>query len=607
MCSILAMVNEQGLPHPLRLLTSKVLEQTRARGPDDSHAELINNIAYLGSNRLSIIGLGPAGRMPIKSQEHNCWIVYNGELYNHRELRAELKGQGFRFSTQSDTEVVLNAYVQWGDSFIEKLNGIFAFVIFDQDKARIIAGRDRFGAKPLYYMEIDGTLILSSDFKPLKQLRRSASDDFDAGALTAYMHFRFIPGNRSILKGIFKLKPAEIITWHMPGLKRHSRTYWRPYFRPEPFRQKDFTDKFLQAMQYVSVADVKPDLLLSGGLDSSAVAAAMHHLKYHAIHSYSCTYKDQLTTAVTNDANDYSNLTNPYIDESQFAKLVVQTYGHQHHTAAVNADITPENFADMQRALGEPLASTDALGHYLFASALKGKTKLVLAGTGSDEILGGYEQLYFKKGNPKLRSFKDPLQLLRIFTNMDGDDELPLRFLNPDIVDNDYTHSLVSDVMDRFPADKHEYEALNQLAFFELGFDLPGWELDQADRIYMDQSIELRPAFLENNLVDYALTIRSRDKRGKAPLKQAMRGLLPDTIIDRPKYPSLGTPRTMYQKAWFQEGLRSLFEHPLDIWNRSEIQRLARLRPEDLNFDILYRLVYLQTWQHNLRDLAEAT
>jgi len=145
---------------------------------------------------------------------------------------------------------------------------------------------------------------------------------------------------------------------------------------------------------------------------------------------------------------------------------------------------------------------------------------------------------------------------------------------------------------------------LNQVAFFELAFGLPGWELDQADRLYMDRSIELRPAFLENGFVDYALTVPSELKRDKLVLKQAMRGRLPDTIINRPKYPSLGTPPSVYGQPWFKEGLRDLFDHPLDIWDKVQIGKLSKQDPRQYNLDIVYRLVYLQTWHRHCASLT---
>jgi asparagine synthetase B (glutamine-hydrolysing) len=207
--------------------------------------------------------------------------------------------------------------------------------------------------------------------------------------------------------------------------------------------------------------------------------------------------------------------------------------------------------------------------------------------------------MYFKTLNPQLATLRDPLQLLRLFANMDGGPDMALQFLDREFADEDYVNSSVIDASGHFPAQEFPHEALNQLAFFELGFGLPGWELDQADRLYMDRSIELRPAFLENGFVDYALTIPSELKRDKGVLKHAMRGLLPDTIINRPKYPSLGTPRSVYRQPWFKEGLRDLFDHPLDIWDTQQIRRLSKQNPEQFNLDIVYRLVYLQTWHRH--------
>jgi len=604
MCFILAIIGKDGLSPSLLLQTPDLLRMAQARGPDDTNSERVTDRVFLGSNRLSIIDFSPHGQMPMKSLEGDYWIVYNGELYNHDELRRQLVAAGLHFRSRSDTEVVLNAYVYWGEKFVDKLNGIFAFVIFDKQQGRLITARDRFGAKPLHYTEMNGHVIFSSDYRILQSVRKPLSNDLDPGAVTAYMHCRFVPGDRSVINGVFKLRPGEIKVWDVRDLSWKSRIFWKPRYSPEPFRPEVFFDKLLQAIHHTSVGDVHPGLLLSGGLDSSAVAALMSQLGNEKVQTYGCTYAGQRTQDPADEDIVYSQLTNSCVDEDDFAKTVASAFGYQHHTSVIDPTIDFGTFLAMQSALGEPLASTDAIGHFAFARSLAGKTKMVISGTGSDELLGGYEQMYFKTPNPRLATLQDPLEMLRLFSNMDGGRATPVQFLDRDVVDEHYVSGLVTDTLDNFPTRDFPHEVLNQVAFFELAFGLPGWELDQADRLYMDRSIELRPAFLENGFVDYALTVPSELKRDKLVLKQAMRGRLPDTIVNRPKYPSLGTPPSVYGQPWFKEGLRDLFDHPLDIWDKVQIGKLSKQDPRQYNLDIVYRLVYLQTWHRHCASLT---
>ena len=413
------------------------------------------------------------------------------------------------------------------------------------------------------------------------------------------MQCRFVPGHRSVISGIFKLKPGEISVWDVRDLSSRSRIFWTPRYSPEPFRAEVFLDKLLQAVHLTSVADIQPGLPLSGGLDSSAVAAMMSLLGRGAIQTYGCTYAGQPDQEPPDGDVVYGQLTNSCVDEDHFARTVASAFGYRHHTTVIDPAMDFETFLAMQRALGEPLASTDAIGHYAFARSLAGRTRMVISGTGSDELLGGYERMYFKTPSPHLATLHDPLEMLRLFSNMDGGRDTPLQFLDREFVDEEYVNGLVIDALDHFPVNQFPHEPLNQVAFFELAFGLPGWELDQADRLYMDRSIELRPAFLENGFVDYALTIPSELKRGKRVLKQAMHGRLPATIINRPKYPSLGTPRSVYGQPWFKEGLRDVFDHPLDVWDKAQIRRLSQQNPEQLNLDIVYRLVYFQIWHRH--------
>lgn len=594
MCSILGIISSKQIPEKLLKQAPRLLKLTTNRGPDDHGSIIINKCIYLGSNRLSIIDLSPKGRMPLKSLNGNYWITYNGEIYNYTNIRDQLLSKGFRFQSTSDTEVVLNAYIHWGDKFIEKLNGIFAFLIFDKKQNKIIAGRDRFGGKPLYYCQTNNYVIFSSDFILLRDLMYLNSKEIDWPALTAYMQCRFVPGERTILKNIFKLQPAEIKIWQVKNLSSVTRRFWKPRFEPEPFQQETFNKKLNEAIQYTKTADLTPTILLSGGLDSAAIATILHHQGHKKLQTFTCAFKNP---DVVHGSNKPSyKITTPNVDEREYAKLVASTFNFSNKSFLIDSNISLELFLVMQQALGEPIASTNALGHYLFALALKGRTKFAIAGTGIDELLGGYRDLYFKNRKKSLETVRDPMIFLKAFADLDMGQISPLQYLNPELIQMDYLLDFTTHAMELFPTVKYPDELLNQLAFFEIAFALPGWELDQADRLFMSQSIELRPAFLENNFVDYTLTIPSKIKLNKYPLKKAMHNYLPKSIIYRPKYPGLGTPQNVCNHKWFKSAVHYLFNKPLNIWNKNNIALLANQPPMKRNLDILYRLIYLQLW-----------
>lgn len=594
MCSILGMVSSKTIPKKLLMQAPMLLDITTDRGPDDRGSIVIDKRVYLGSNRLNIIDLSPGGKMPMKSLHGDYWISYNGEIYNYISLREQLVNEGFIFQSTADTEVILNAYVYWGDKFIEKLNGIFAFLIFDKKNNKIIAGRDRFGGKPLYYSKINDCIIFSSDFTVLRDLVYPNKKEIDLSALTAYMQCRFVPGERTILKKIFKLKPAEIITWKVENLSSTARQFWRPKFEPTPFLQEEFNTKLNEAIRYTKIADLSPSILLSGGLDSAAIAAILYQQGDNKIQTYTCAFTNPDASSKINKPN--YQITTPNIDERDRAKVIADIFKYKNESFLIDSDIGLDGFIKMQQVLGEPIASTNALGSYLFALALKGRTKLALAGTGSDELLGGYQDLYFKGKNTALNNIDDPHTFLEAFADFDTGLISPLKYLKPELVQTGYLMNYANQAMGLFPADRYPNELLNQLSFFEIAFALPGWELDQADRLFMSQSIELRPAFLENNFVDYTLTIPSVNKVNKRPLKEAMQKYLPRSVTNQVKYPGLGTPKNVCNQEWFKSALNCLFNETLDIWDKDNVMALAKQPSAGWNFDILYRLVYLQLW-----------
>ncbi len=584
MCSILGVISRTGEVEPaLAQRLPAMLALSRKRGPDESHLEWIEPGVVLGSNRLRIIDLSARSRMPLSDPAGQSWISFNGEVYNHRELRALLEHKGHRFRTESDTEVVLHAFLEWGVNCLRRLNGMFAFAIWDVRARQLFAARDRFGIKPFYYRD-DGThLVVSSDVRPfflLPGFRR----ELDCGALTAYLHLRFVPGTRSILQGVSRLAPGEWKRWDFRRGTCEGGKFWEPSYEPWAATEEELAGQLLDhltnAVSRATTGDVPPDVLLSGGLDSSAVVALLRRLGREKVRSFSCSFsRDGAASPIRSDQG--FNHVGSVEDESYYSDLVARRFRTAHQDVPLG-ECQPEVFREMVYHLGEPLASTDALGHYLFARSLEGRARVVLSGTGSDELLGGYAEMYFKPGCRLMRADLEPLDYLRLFANPDDPRGCVADCLRREYRDDGYCHDHV------------------HLAFFELAFGLPGWELDQADRLYMACSIELRPVFLENQLADFALSIPSRYKyaRGqeKYILKRALAGLLPEEVVGRQKFPSLGTPRRWYGMEWCRSYIEKLREDPLPIWDPARIHRLLDQPADSINYDALYRLVAFEAW-----------
>ena len=598
MCSILCIIDKGAAPNPgLVRLAERLLVLSQARGPDDSAClEPAPNVV-LGSNRLSIVDRSSDGRMPMSTPDGRAWIVFNGEIYNHDDLRSQLRSRGHTFRSRSDTEVVLHAYLEWGDSFASQLNGLFAVVIYDARNRRLFAARDRFGIKPLFVCESDQHLVLSSDFRVFHDLP-GLRPHVDPEAVANYMRLRFVPAPSTIFAEVEKLKPAEARTWGMGSFVSTTAQFWKPRFDLTDLDQtetrKAFEEHLVEAVSLSCSGDVAPSVLLSGGIDSSSIVWALRELG-RPVQSFSCTFVEELLDA-EGGAQGSATFLADAIDETGFADQVARRFGTDHRNIRLGEPPPGAEFSQFLAALGEPMASIDALGNYWFAKALTDQTKVMFSGLGSDEILGGYDGMYFHSVDDIARVRSDPAYFGRLFSGCRDGDLDPLQFLRPDLRRDDACERVAREAMSGFPWAEFPAETSNQIACFELGIDLPGWELEQADRLYMNASIEVRPPFLENEFVDFALQIPTEWKRNKLILKEVMRGKLPDAVVERRKYPSLGTPKKLLRSPWFRELARDLVENPADIWDRDALSSYLRRPEQTWDLDLLYRLVSLQQW-----------
>jgi len=603
-CSLLGIVSrKKSLSPEIEAAFEPMLEASKNRGPDDTCIKKFGDNVIFGSNRLTIVDLSNNGRIPMPDEDERYWVIYNGEIYNYKELRLELEQKGYHFKSTSDTEVVVNGYKEWGRETLSKFNGEFAFAIWDTKEQELFIARDRFGIKPLYYMETPDYLILSSDFRAFLRFP-GFEREIDLEALTSYMYLRYVTGSKSILKGIKKVLPAESICWNLKKRTRASKIFWKPNFVPITASESEISmtlhDKVRDAVEHSLTGDVDVGVLLSGGLDSSAIVGMMSKLGKKPIKTFSCSYKQTNAESVEIGRKKTFSLVDTVEDESYYSDIVAKKFKTNHVVIQIQEDDVENHFSQMVYEMGEPMASTDALGHYLLGRELKKYVKVAVTGLGGDELFGGYIELFFGKNGRQLTEKVDAAEYLRLYSTIGGELDAG-KYLKKKYVKKGYFKKYVSQVISKFPIKKYPKEKVNEFMFFLLFVDLVGWELEQSDRIYMASSIESRPVFLENGLADYAISILSKlkfTKNGneKYILKKALAEVLPSEIVNRKKFPGLGTPRKWYSKPWFNKRLKELKKNPLEIWDKRALNQLLSGKMSDAKLEVLYRIILFEEW-----------
>jgi asparagine synthase (glutamine-hydrolysing) len=561
-----------------------------ARGPD-ADGFLLDGPVALGHRRLKIIDL-EGGAQPLANEDGSVWTVFNGEIYNFAALRAELAARGHRFTTRSDTEAIVHAYEEWGEACFRRFNGMFALAIWDRRRERLVLARDRIGKKPLYYAAVAGELVFGSELKALEQ-HPSIDTGVDLQALTRYLAFEFVPAPYSIYRGARKLPASHYLVWERGAAA--VRSYWDLEFAENRYPSleaaaEELRARLREAVRLRLVSDVPLGVLLSGGVDSSSVAA--------------------LAAAAQPGLKTFSiGFAEPSFDESDYARRVAAHVGSEHHeerfSAATMRDLIPEVFG----YLDEPLADGSVLPTYLLSRHARRWVTVALGGDGGDELFLGYPtfsaallaEKYLRlpgwvrsavaAGVARLPVSERNLSLdfrARLFLKgleypppvrnqvwlgafsreeqpalLTGAARAALREEDP------YTE-LVSDVggcRARDPVDRLSYQYLR----YYLAEDI----LTKVDRASMANSLEVRAPLLDPAVVDLATHVPAAWKLGdggKRILKRAVAPLLPSAILRRPKK-GFGIPLT----AWLRRDLRPLCD---DLLGRSALEADGFFEPE---------------------------
>ncbi|KMO78452.1 N-acetylglutaminylglutamine amidotransferase [Mycolicibacterium chlorophenolicum] len=494
------------------------------RGPDAAGVWSQGRVA-LGHRRLKIIDLSEAGAQPMVDAELGLSIAWNGCIYNYEQLRDELSGHGYRFFSHSDTEVLIKAYHRWGDRFVDRLKGMFAFAIVERDSGRVLLGRDRLGIKPLYLSETDDRVRFASSL-PALLAGGDIDTRIDPVALHHYMTFHsVVPSPRTILRGVSKLPPASLMAIEPDGT-RTITTYWEPDFTRRDDRadwsEKDWEDAVLESLRVAVkrrlVADVPVGCLLSGGVDSSLIVGLLAEAGQHGLATFSIGFE-----SVNGVAGD----------EFRYSDIVAERFGTDHHQIRIDTARMLPALDGAIGAMSEPMVSHDCVAFYLLSQEVAKHVKVVQSGQGADEVFAGYHW-YPPMGEPAAASLEGSVASYRAaFFDRDqaGYAELVSRnYLAAD----DPSEAFITEHFARAGAQTGVDRAL-RLDTTVMLVDDP---VKRVDNMTMAWGLEGRVPFLDHDLVELAATCPPQLKtahEGKGVLKQAARQVIPAEVIDRPK------------------------------------------------------------------------
>jgi asparagine synthase (glutamine-hydrolysing) len=552
-----------GASAPNKQLLDAQLKSIEHRGPDDSGTYLNQEIS-LGMCRLAIVEIA-AGKQPASDASEKIHIVWNGEIYNYRELRSELEQRGIHFRDSSESEVVINLYLEFGLDFINKLNGMFAIAIHDSRDKSLHLIRDRMGKKPLWISQLnDGTLFFASEVRALMLARPDRTLRTDMVA--EVMQYGYINAPHSAFNEITQVPPASVLTWQ--DRKINTKKYWEPDFDTKVQISYDealeVTKKLIEeAVSRRLIAERPLGSFLSGGYDSTVVTAYMAKLMSEKVQTYSIGFHS------------------PQFNEAHHAKQVANYLGTNHHEEILSPD--PALVVEkISHVLDQPFADSSIVPTYLLAKFARENLIVALGGDGGDEVFGGYDRYIatpiLQMLNPILGVAKFGLRLVdrkvlgsgrrinRASTQLNRKDSLASRFSSihslaqPEdlicLLSEDFR---AQNAHNRFIADFNAGGISNTDRMFrsDLTSYLPGDLMVKADLASMANSLELRSPLLDVNVVEWGLSLprvfKIKGLEGKHILKDVARSLVPAELIDRPKM-GFGIPRA----EWLRTGMREL-------------------------------------------------
>ncbi|MBL4763671.1 MAG: asparagine synthase (glutamine-hydrolyzing) [Colwellia sp.] len=612
---------QQGSIDTLKVMGKRIFH----RGPDAGSEYLTENVG-LCHRRLAIIDLSAAGIQPMKSADEKTIITFNGEIYNFLELRKELIQQGIEFKTNTDTEVILALYQSIGIKLLDKINGMFAFAIWDNTKQELFIARDRIGKKPLYYSFFDNDIVFASELKAMLALP-SIPKDIRLDAVHDFFAYQYIPDPKTIFKGIHKLEPGHYLLVNAQGLQKQQ--YWDISFSNQTEQSESELIKELQQLAgdctvKRMMSDVPLGAFLSGGVDSSGIVALM------AEHAEKTNGEAITTCSIGFDEEKFN--------ETEFAKQVAEQYNTNHHELTVRDNVA-DSLEHIVSFFDEPFADPSLVPTYFVSKLAREKVTVAIAGDGGDEVFAGYSKYsvdhienqlrnkfpkWLRKGIfPTLAKLSSKVNLVpfkkanSLLTSLSVEPAMGFYITNSMITDQTWltlvteknktelgSYHPSSQTIDKYnQADGTDH--LSKILYTDMKTYLPGGILVKVDRMSMANSLEVRAPILDYKLIEFAATVPSKYKFNKGEkkylLKEAFKKYLPDDILYRKKM-GFSVPLA----SWLRNELKDITEARLvdnpsglkQIFKTSEINKLwtEHLSMTKDHSTVLWSMLMFQMW-----------
>jgi asparagine synthase (glutamine-hydrolysing) len=520
-------------------LLKQMCDTISHRGPDQFGYFETKGIS-LGHRRLSIIDLSIKGKQPMFNEDGTIVLIFNGEIYNYKTLRAELEKCGHTFSSDTDSEVIIHAYEEYGEDCVSLLNGMFAFAIWDDNSKKLFLARDRVGIKPLYYSFFDGELIFASEIKALLKFE-GLRKEIDSTSLVQFLNRKVVFGSGTFVRGIEKLLPGETLTFEK-GLIR-KRQYYDFAFHSSS-KELDFEKTFETVVEDMMVSDVPLGVFLSGGIDSSLITAFMAKRQ--------------------TEVNTFTVGFGLQTDEFRYAKKVAEMYSTNHHELHIELSDMTKALNNIIWHMDEPIADPAIVPTYIMSEFARKKVTVSLVGEGADELFAGYSKYNRTRYMPK--------QLYYALTDVAFNQREVKKALKPEFYERKKASYL------------NPYYKINNGLSSAMAFDfkeiMPNFQLMKIDKMTMAHSLEARVPFLDNRILDIASRMKNnqklKNKRGKFFMREISRKILPQSFSNDKKR-SFYTPL----KDWFNKELIEIATVELDdskIFSKTYLNNIFKLQ-----------------------------
>lgn len=614
MCGLTGFIQTTGQSSLLEKNIKASVETLKRRGPDNQNYILFPK-AGLGHARLSIFDLSQAGNQPISDKSGRYHIIFNGEIFNFKDLRSEL---GLPSSIASDTIVLLEAFLHWKEKCLDKLNGFFVFAIYDSEENSVFIARDRFGIKPLHFAVYNQTLFFASEIKSLFQYPFPKKLNHEA--LNAFMQLSYVPGDLSIFEGARKLGPGHFLTFKNGELKTHC--YYKIESKPSGLSYEDAKSKLNSvvesAVKYWVQSDAPQGAFLSGGVDSSLVVA-LASKEVKNLKTFSISFPDS-----------------PYHDESRFAKIVADRYGTVHTEIPVTTENIYGYVDEVLEYLDEPFADASAIPSFALCHKVGGQVKVALSGDGADEVFGGYEKYrgawlarkyqplspFAEIANPLLRRLPqsrdskllDKIRKVAKFSHGLSMSAEERYWAWSSFVQEDVLRQLLKKPVEAakwqrqiFTDELLNFKDLNAILKRDVNLVLPGDMLTKVDLMSMANSLEVRPVLLDHRVVEMAFSLPDHFKidanHKKKILVDTFKNYLPEEVYSRPKH-GFSVELMPFFKTKYWEKINDVFLNDnlikeQGIFSPEFISSLKRDLKENKNKDIqplLWSLIVFQNF-----------